>query len=302
MKNRKIGLIGLGSMGSEMALKFLAAGHDLTVYDINPERLAPSISAGAKIADSSAELTQKVGLVMTSLRSSDIWVSVAESELLPHAEPGQVFIDLGTTTAHQIRRLAEAFSEKSATLLDVPVSGGPNGIRNGNLHMFAGGCREQFDRCVLLFSVIGDPERIVYCGPSGSGQIVKGVNQLTMGLGAAAYLEAVAFGVGSGIEVEAICQAVGGEAGWRQHFESVANQVQQEKGNHVYVKFPELCYFLDEAEHQGYEIPLTRALYDFCRREELIVPDNMGRDSHPFWRALRCAVRPSGDKTEPSGT
>jgi hypothetical protein len=43
-------------------------------------------------------------------------------------------------------------------------------------------------------------------------------------------------------------------------------------------------------------------LHDFCRREELIVPDNMGRDSHPFWRALRCAVRPSGDKTEPSGT
>ena len=41
MKNRKIGLIGLGSMGSEMALKFLAVGHDLTVYDINPERLAP---------------------------------------------------------------------------------------------------------------------------------------------------------------------------------------------------------------------------------------------------------------------
>ena len=123
---------GDGTLGSEMALKFLAAGHDLTVYDINPERLAPSISAGAKIADSSAELTQKVGLVMTSLRSSDIWVSVAESELLPHAEPGQVFIDLGTTIAHQIRRLAEAFSEKSATLLDVPVSGGPNGIRNGN--------------------------------------------------------------------------------------------------------------------------------------------------------------------------
>ena len=113
---------------------------------------------------------------MTSLRSSDIWVSVAESELLPHAEPGQVFIDLGTTTAHQTRRLAEAFSEKGATLLDVPVSSGPNGIRNGNLHMFAGGCREQFDRCVLLVSVIGDPERIVYCGPSGLGQIVKGIN------------------------------------------------------------------------------------------------------------------------------
>ena len=73
MKNRKIGLIGLGSMGSEMALKFLAAGHDLTVYDINPERLAPSISAGAKIADSSAELTQKVGLVMTTVSEAQTY-------------------------------------------------------------------------------------------------------------------------------------------------------------------------------------------------------------------------------------
>lgn len=239
---------------------------------------------------------------MTSLRSSGIWVSVAESELLPHAEPGQVFIDLGTTTAHQTRRFAEAFSEKGATLLDVPVSSGPNGIRNGKLHMFAGGCREQFDRCVLLVSVIGDPERIVYYGPNGLGQIVKGINPLAMRLGAAAYLEAVAFRVGNEIEVEAICQAVGGEARWRQHFESIANQVQQGKDNHVYVKFPDLCYFLDEAEHQGYEIPLTRVLYDFCQWAELIVPDNMGRESHPFWHALKCAVRPSGDKTEPSGT
>ena len=128
MKDQKIGLIGLGSMGSEMDLKFLAAGYDLTVYDIKPERLSPIISAGATEARSAANLAKKVDLVMTSLRSSDIWVSVAESELLPHAEPGQVFIDLGTTTAHQIRRLAEAFSEKSATLLDVPVSGGPKNI------------------------------------------------------------------------------------------------------------------------------------------------------------------------------
>ena len=47
MKDQKIGLIGLGSMGSEMDLKFLAAGYDLTVYDIKPERLSPIISAGA---------------------------------------------------------------------------------------------------------------------------------------------------------------------------------------------------------------------------------------------------------------
>ena len=154
--------------------------------------------------------------------------------------------------------------------------------------MFAGGCREEFDRCLPLLSVIGDPKRIVYCGPSGSGQVVKGVNQLAMGLGAAAYLEAIAFGVGSGIEVGAICQAISGATGWRRHFESIANRVQKNQGNHVYVKYPELHYFLDQAEQRGHEIPLTRTLHSFCQREDLIVPDNMGRDSHPFWHALMC--------------
>ena len=175
MKDQQIGLIGLGSMGSEMALKFLAAGYDLTVYDIKAERLLPSVSAGATEAGSAADLAKKVDLVMTSLRDSAIWVSVTETELLPHAKLGQTFIDFGTTVVQQTQQLAEALTTKEATLLDVPVSGGPVGIRNGNLHMFAGGCREELDRCLPLLSVIGDPKRIVYCGPSGSGQVVKGL-------------------------------------------------------------------------------------------------------------------------------
>jgi len=288
MKDQKTGLIGLGSMGSEMALKFLAAGYDLTVYDIKAERLLPSVSAGATEAGSAADLARKVDLVMASLRDSAIWVSVTETELLPHAKLGQTFIDFGTTVVQQTQQLAEALTTKEATLLDVPVSGGPVGIRNGNLHMFAGGCREELDRCLPLLSVIGDPKRIVYCGPSGSGQVVKGVNQLAMGLGAAAYLEAIAFGVGSGIEVGAICQAINGATGWRRHFESIANRVQKNQGNYVYVKYPELHYFLDQAEQRGHEIPLTRTLHSFCQREDLIVPDNMGRDSHPSWHALMC--------------
>ncbi|MAE19161.1 hypothetical protein CMK12_09585 [Candidatus Poribacteria bacterium] len=169
--------------------------------------------------------------------------------------------------------MAKAFQEKSATLLDVSVSGGPLGTRNGDLHMFGGGCRHQFNRCLDLFKVIGWPQRIVYCGPSGSGQIVKGVNQLAMRLSAAAYLEVVAFGVNNGIELEAIVQAVGGDNGWRKHLKQIVDQIQKEQDNQVYVKFPELLYFLDETDRQGYPIPLTQALYEFCRQGDLIVAD-----------------------------
>lgn len=88
-------------MVSEMALKFLATGYDLTVYDIKPERLSSIISAGAAEARSAADLAKEVDLVMTSLRDSAVGVSVTKTELLPPAKSGQTFIDFGTTIVHQ---------------------------------------------------------------------------------------------------------------------------------------------------------------------------------------------------------
>ena len=112
-------------MGSEMATKFLTAGYRLTVYDIDANQLQGSFASGAKIAESSTHLTQTVDVVMTSLRSSAVWETITENELLPLAQTDQIFIDFGTSKVDQTQRLAKAFQEKSATLLDVPVSGGP---------------------------------------------------------------------------------------------------------------------------------------------------------------------------------
>ena len=78
MKSLKLGLIGLGSMGSEMATKFLTAGYRLTVYDIDANQLQGSFASGAKIAESSTHLTQTVDVVMTSLRSSAVWGAPTE--------------------------------------------------------------------------------------------------------------------------------------------------------------------------------------------------------------------------------
>ena len=134
--------------------------------------------------------------------------------------------------------------------------------------------------------VVGEPKYVVYCGPSGSGQIVKGVNQLAMGLGDAAFMEAIAFGVCAGVDPAAIRNAVGMGDGWRGQFDRIAKRIIDGEGGTLVVKYPELPYFLAAAETAGFEIPLTEALYEFCKNENYEMLDNMNRPARSFWRTL----------------
>ena len=126
----------------------------------------------------------------------------------------------------------------------------------------------------------------MYCGPSGSGQIVKGVNQLAMGLGAAAYMEAMAYGVRAGVDPVAIRKVVGTGSGWRGEFDRIAKRIIDGTGKTLVVKYPELSYFLAAAEASGFEIPLTEALYEFCKKGNYEMFDNMNRSSRSFWHEL----------------
>jgi len=281
-----LGFIGLGAMGGPMAANLVAAGYRLTAFDIDADRLAACVAAGASAGESGADVVQRSQVVLTSLRSSAIFVEVAEQSLIPNAREGQVFIDLGTVSPPAARRVAEALAAKGASLLDSPVSGGPGGSASGTLRIFVGGDEATYRRCRPILGVLGDPERVAYCGPSGAGQVVKAVNQLAMGLADAAYLEALAFGVRAGALVEAMRQGVGGESGWRGHFAHLASRVIEGTAESCWVKFPELGYFLAEAEDKGIPMPLAQALQAFLEAGDLSFLDNMRRPTGSFWREL----------------
>lgn len=87
----------------------------------------------------------------------------------------------GTTIPREISRLKAEFGRKGAHFLDIPVSGGPMGAKNGSLRMWCGGELEVFTRIVRVLEVLGNPDEILYCGTSGYGQYMKGVIQLLVG-------------------------------------------------------------------------------------------------------------------------
>ena len=281
-----IGFIGLGNMGGRMAKNLHNAGYPLIGYDIDAAKCEALAATGATAGKGTAEVVSNSDVIMTSLRSSDVFCRVAAQHFIPNARDGHVFIDLGTTEVEQTRELATTFAEKGATLIDAPVSGGPHGSETGTLRIFVGGDAVVVEQCRPILEVLGEPKYVVYCGPSGTGQIVKGVNQLAMGLADAAFMEAMAFGVCAGVDPNAVREAVGMGEGWRGQFDSIAKRIIDGEGKTLVVKYPELPYFLAAAKAAGFEIPLTEALYEFCKNGNYEMFDNMNRPSRSFWRTL----------------
>lgn len=280
-----VGFIGLGAMGGAMARNLLAAGYPLIGYDLKAELAGAIADAGGRVAATVAELVEGCDVIATSLPSSQGWVTVAEREILPHTRLGQIVIDFGTVTPPETRRLAALFAEKGATLLDAPVSGGPGGAQQASLYCFLGGDRAVAERILPLLHTVAGTEKITYCGPAGNGQVVKGVNQLMMGLADAAYLEALSFGVNSGVDAAVIEQALGNTGRWRADIHRTAQRIVAGEGENVGVKFRELPYFLNAAAEAGFELPITERLHAFCDAGERVVIDD-NRPAPSFWREL----------------
>lgn len=284
LKDSLIGFIGLGQMGSPMALNLLRAGYALLCYDLLPERMTPCIDAGAQAAAELQQVAAEADIILLSLPNSDVLVDVAERDLLQRARPGQTFIDTGTTTVPDTCSLSCLFADKGAVWLDAPVSGGGLGAQRGDLFIWVGGDHRAAKRCWPLFEAMGLPNRITYMGESGFGQVAKGVNQLVLGLEYAIYLEALAFGVRAGLAPEQLWD--GFQNRFVGRFKQVLTDINEGGEERFSIYYPELPYFLKEAAARGFSLPISKALYDFCRDGEPIIQTNRHGLIPSLWRAL----------------
>ena len=221
----RVGFIGLGIMGSSMALNVRAAGHTLAVYDVRREAAKPHLDAGATWADGPRRVAEAADVVFTSLpgpREVEA-VALGDDGLLAGLRPGTAWFDLTTNSPSLIRRLHERFAAAGVALLDAPVSGGPQGARTRKLALWVGGERAVFDRHKALLDAIGD--QAMYVGPIGAGSVAKLVHNCAGYAIQAALAEVFTLGVKAGVEPLALWQAVRqGALGRRRTFDRLAEQ------------------------------------------------------------------------------
>jgi 3-hydroxyisobutyrate dehydrogenase-like beta-hydroxyacid dehydrogenase len=218
----KVGFIGLGTMGSSMALNTLKGGYDLVVHDINRDAAGPHLEAGAPWADTPREVAAASEVTFTSLPGPPEVEAVALGEhgLLQGAGSNKVYFDLSTNSPTLIRRLHDEFAKHGMHVLDAPVSGGPQGARTGKLAIWVGGDQSAFERYKPVLDAIGDAA--YYVGPIGTGSVAKLVHNCTGYILQTALAETFTMGIKAGVEPLALWQAVRfGALGRRRTFDSL---------------------------------------------------------------------------------
>ena len=204
----KVGLIGVGKMGTGIGMNILKGGHELVVHDIRPERTAAHIEAGAKRADSPCELARSSDVVFTSLPGPEEVEEVAlgKNGLLEGLKSGQTYFDLTTNSPTVVRRLNGIFLEHGIAMLDAPVSGGPWGAASGKMSIWIGGDKAAYEQHLPILQTMGD--EISYLGPSGAGVIAKLVHNCTGFVLYATLAETFSMGVKAGLEPDVLWETL----------------------------------------------------------------------------------------------
>ncbi len=170
----KIGLIGLGKMGYNLALNLKRNGHDVIGYDVNATTLENINKEGVAIADSLAGLITKLG------KDRVIWLMIPAGDLVDATledlklllSKGDIVIEGGNSNyKYSIRRSAE-WAELGVEYLDCGTSGGTEGALNGICAMI-GGSKIAFEKIEPIIKDISLPGAYLYCGGAGSGHYVK---------------------------------------------------------------------------------------------------------------------------------
>ncbi|MDX3926025.1 MAG: NAD(P)-dependent oxidoreductase [Shinella sp.] len=196
----KLAFIGLGVMGREMAHHLVTAGYRVNLYDISTGAVDALARKGGLAASSVAKAVADADITISMLPNTPQVEEVVHRDgVLEHMPPGGIFIDMSTISPEATRSMAAALGEKSISMLDAPVSGGPIGARNAALSIMVGGERSAFDRAEAVLKTMGTT--ITYVGTSGAGQTVKLCNQLVCAVNIQAVCEALALGRASGVDL-----------------------------------------------------------------------------------------------------
>ena len=169
----KVGFIGLGNVGGKLAGSLVRNGVDTVVRDLDRTLAQPFLARGAAWADSAREMAEICDVVITCLPSPAACSRVMEDPdgVIAGLGPGKVWMEMSTTDAEEIRRIAALVADKGAEAVECPVSGGCHRADTGNISIFVGGDRAAFEKVLPLTTILG--RRVLHTGALGTASVLK---------------------------------------------------------------------------------------------------------------------------------
>jgi len=205
-----VGFVGLGAMGSRMAANVAAAGLDLICYDA--AGTAERAPEGAGVAGSVAEVAAVADVVVFSLPDGKISAAVAEEIIASNDRRVGAVLDTSTIGVAAARQLQRRLADAEIGYLDAPVSGGIAGAAAATIALMFAGPADEFTRLQPLLTAMS--KKPVHVGTdAGQGQAMKLLNNFLSGIALTATSEAIAFGLGQGLEMATMLEVLNASSG-----------------------------------------------------------------------------------------
>jgi 3-hydroxyisobutyrate dehydrogenase-like beta-hydroxyacid dehydrogenase len=277
----RVGLIGLGNVGSGFARTLVDAGYPLTVLDKNRERTEAAVGLGADPAATPGEVADRADIILLSLPGSPPVEAVMEGAdgILGHLRAGQLVVDTGTTRPATDIHYEGLCAEKGAGFIDAPITG-----RSAGWIMMVGGSAESFEKAQAVLTRLS--YKLKHIGPVGYGQALKLVNQLVLAGQLAVWSEAIEFGRQADLDPRLLSD----------HLEFPVPEVLYgddfAAGGHLALHYKDLGYILELAHDTEASVPITSLVHEIFKAVRVSGDPSWAQAGIiTYWRALNRTSR-----------
>lgn len=207
---KKVGFIGLGTMGLPMAGHLLNNDYEVIAYNRTRNKAGSLEKQGAIIASSPEEVAIKSEIVFTMLTADQAVeeVILGEEGIIKGAHAGLIVVDSSTISPNTSKKVADNLLKEGIEMLDAPVTGSEPQAIEGILTFMVGGKKEIYEKCEPLFYAMG--KQAYYMGENGSGSYTKLANNTMGAINLLSFSEAITMAVKSGVDPELFIKVVSG--------------------------------------------------------------------------------------------
>ena len=256
----RIGFIGLGAMGSAMALRLAQKSYPMVVFDTNAAATTLFRELGATIAVSPRQVADLAPIAFACLPDSKVSLDVALGEQgVMHGKALRIYIEASTIGVETVRSISDALKLRSIALIDAPVSGGPRYVPEGKLAVMMAGPQTALDDVMPVFNALSG--KLFHVGHvAGQGQAMKLVNNLLSAAALAITAEGMVLGVKAGLDparmLEVINAGTGRNSATEDKFPKSVLPGTFNYGASVAIMTKDIQLCMEHAGEQGLTLPL----------------------------------------------
>jgi 3-hydroxyisobutyrate dehydrogenase-like beta-hydroxyacid dehydrogenase len=263
----RIAVLGLGKMGAPMAQNLCKAGHQVAVWNRNPDKAAPLAASGARVAASPADAVRDVELALTMLADDAAVERTVEATdgLLDSLPAGAVHVSSSTISVTLSARLAALHAAKGQRYVAAPVFGRPDAAEAAKLFVVAAGAADAIDAAQPVFDAIGQRSFRVGAEPH-QANVVKLCGNYLLVATVQTLGEAVALARGSGVEaaalIEVLTETLFGGVVHRGYGAAIARQHVRPAGFTLELTLKDVRLALEAARGAAVPMPVASLLQD----------------------------------------